>query len=289
MQLKTVNFKCQSCGKGFQTVATTTKTNPDKPWHPYDYFTQCKCGGEARQVAWEQNLLKAHANATGPVTKVGKAIASQNAAGHSCENTRFNALQHGLYAKTAQYYPARPGKYPTCENCEFKNKECSDENHLVACLKKTELFMQTHIAFETGDHKILKKMHANTHAALNAILNDMILSVAQTGVEIKNPRWYPNPKTGMPEFVEYRDENGSKHQLHDIQAHPLLNKIIDLVQKNSLTLDDMNMTDKSQDDSELKGFITESGGVSMANVIEQRKLNQQKLLQVIEGETTNDT
>jgi hypothetical protein len=57
-----------------------------------------------------------------PVTAEGKAAAAKNLEGHPTPQesrlTRFNAMKHGMEARTATYFPAKPGKYAFCEGCD---------------------------------------------------------------------------------------------------------------------------------------------------------------------------
>ena len=286
--LSIVHFHCKSCSHKFSSDDFQTTDDPATEWHPYEYSCICpECGDIAGQAAWEKNLLKAQANATGPKTKEGKMVSSQNAKGHDTSNTRFNALQHGAYAKTAVFYPARPGKYSSCEMCEYKDNVCSKESTPPACLKKTELFMQYHIAFDTGDAKLLQVLNASTQAGVAAILNDMILSVAQEGVMTKTPQWHTNPITGKAEVVTYNDEHGKNHTINNLAAHPLISKIIDYMNKNSMSMADMGMTANKQDDPVLQGNIQKLGGASMNDIVNQQRIAQQKFIEVITGENTS--
>lgn len=159
--LEEVTFRCEWCGHQWESAPERVEDCEDLPWHPWRYACACpSCHKEAGQVWWERNLLKAHAHATGPRTPEGKAATAANLEGHptpeEAQRTRFNSLKHGLFARTATYFPARPGKYPHCATCEWFNNGC-DENpppgkkNPPACMKRTELFMRHQIAFESRD------------------------------------------------------------------------------------------------------------------------------------------
>jgi len=259
--LSEVNFWCRLCGHRFIDAPERTEDAEDQPWHPWRYFAACPdCGSECEQVNWERGLLKAHASATGPKTAEGKAAAAGNLAGHptpeEAKRTRFNALKHGSFAETAKYFPARPGRYPHCETCEWLNNGCDEDakpaDNPPACLKRTELFMQHQIAFESGDPNLLTQMRANTQAALQAIIDDMILAVTAQGVTLHSPEWWVDPKAGKQGIVDYEDPStGERKIVWKTEAHPLLKPLLDYIARNKMTLEDLGMTPKVQDDNEI--------------------------------------
>lgn len=235
---------------------------PELIHHPFRYTKACpECGEVADQAAWERALMKAHAHATGPKTAAGKAVVTQNIEGHptpeEAQRTRFNAMKHGLFARTAQYFPASPGKYPHCEKCEHLETQACTQGPR-ACLKRTELFLKHQIAFESQDPAMLTGLRADTQAALQAIIDDIILTIARQGVAIEEIQWYSDKEGGfhLAQYVE----NGELKQIYEIKAHPLLKHLMDFIAKNSLTLADMGMTPKVQGDQELlKGFLDQEG------------------------------
>jgi hypothetical protein len=225
----------------------------------------------ADQVQWEINLIKAHSRATGPTSEDGKAASARNIEGHPTPEetrlTRFNAIKHAQRAEVATYFPAKPGKYSACNGCEFL-EGCADQ---VACLKKTELFMRHHIAFETRDPTLLTSMRASLHAKVQAIIDDILLSIIQDGVRIKAPQWYYD-KDGGFHLAEYTDDAGERRLIEEINSHPLLKTLGDLIGKVGLTLSDEGMTMCQQDGSheEKKG----DAGVSQDEMREWQARNE---------------
>lgn len=207
--------------------------------------------------------MKAHAHATGPRTDAGKAASAANLEGHptpaESQLTRFNAMKHGLYARTAKYFPARPGKYLRCENCEHLHTlACMEPPR--ACLKRHELMLRNQIAFETKDPNLLRQIRSDTQAAIQGMIDDMILSISQDGgPRIREIVWY-HDKAGGFHLAKWMDEQGQEHQIEEIKAHPLLKVLIDFISKNAMTLADMGMTPKVQDEHEaVQGFLEKDG------------------------------
>lgn len=251
-KLAIVRFHCEECDERFERAPARIVDAPDDVHHPWHYFAPCPiCRTEAPQERRHRHLLKMWANATGPRTDEGKAAVAANLAGHptpeETRRTRFNALQTGLHAKVATYYPARPGGYPHCQGCEYLDTICASQ---VACLKRTELLLKHQIAFETGDPSLLADLRAQLHANVQAIIDDMILAIAQDGVRLKTPEWYYSP-SGELHFVHYTDDAGYKKQIMKIEQHPLLRTLGDLIAKLNLGLADQGMTPKVQDDNDI--------------------------------------
>lgn len=249
-----VAFVCPLRLHKFEAEPDRTEDAPDRPWHPWAYFAACPtCGDEAKQAGWQRALLKAWVNSTGPRTPEGIAATAKNLEGHPTPEealrTRFNNLKHGLFARTATYFPARPGKYAHCNGCShLAGEDCLE---VGACLRRTELFLKHHIAFDRQDPTMLLGLRADTQAAVQALVDDMILAIASEGVQLKSPKWYVNPKTGGLGFVEWEDEHGELHRVHDISGHPLLKPLAEFLSRNNLNLDAQGMTPRAQDDNDL--------------------------------------
>lgn len=286
---KTVNFHCRECGHRFEAEPDEISDAPDLEHHPFSYRARCReCGAMADPAAWELNLLKAHANATGPKTEEGKAASAKNLEGHptpaEAHLTRFNAMKHGVYARTANYFPAKPGHYPRCEGCEHLEAEaCLDPPR--ACLKRHELMLRHQIAFETRDPGMLLQMRSDTQAAIQAIIDDMILTIFQDGgPRIKEVAWY-HDKDGGFHLAKWVDDDGVEHQIMELKQHTLLNPLIDFIRKNSMTLADQGMTVKVQEDQDLARGYLEKGGKDQEaeEAYRQRILEGQKKLEQLIG------
>ena len=291
-QLISTHFRCCN-GHEFEGVPGRVVDKPEWDWHPFEYFCECpECGEEAPQHSRYRGLLKAHARATGPRTTDGKAISAANLEGHptpeEVKKTRFNAITHGLDAKVANYYPAKPGKYSRCESCDYYGNECQEKDSAPAghvnphaCLSRVELFMQHRMAFDEGNAGMLADLRSDTQAGVQAIINDIILDIAQRGVTLVAPEWKVNPQTGGVVIADYTDkDSGIRHTIHEVKAHPLLKILIDFISKNNLTLEDMNMTPKVQNDNDMmQGFLDEAGeDKESAGKYQQRMVDQQDAL-----------
>ncbi|MCW5627162.1 MAG: hypothetical protein KIT73_20765, partial [Burkholderiales bacterium] len=123
--LSEVTFSCRQCygGRTFKASPDRVEDAPEDPVHPWRYFAACpQCGAEVEQAQYERALLKAWLNATGPRTAEGKAATAANLEGHPTAEealrTRFNAMKHGMSARVATYFPAKPDGYAHCSGCE---------------------------------------------------------------------------------------------------------------------------------------------------------------------------
>ncbi len=138
-QLSAVNFRCDECKHAWESEPDLIEDAPDLEHHPYRYFADCpKCKAQRQpQAAWARALLKAHQASTGPKTPEGMAAVRKNLEGHpnaeAVLRTRFNAMKHGMAAKTASYFPAKPDKYPFCGQCEVNRTWCAGQ---AACVKQ---------------------------------------------------------------------------------------------------------------------------------------------------------
>ena len=285
---KALHFHCRHCGERFEAEPGSTVPVPDRDWQPLDYFAECiLCGETAAQAGWELGLAKAWTRATGPRTPEGMAATAANLVGHptpeEAQRTRFNAMKHGAFAKTATYWPAKPGSYPHCKTCEHFNQGCDEyprrgHKNPPACLKRVELFMRFNIAFETRDPRLLSDHAATLQALVWQMTNDMILTVIQDGVSLRSPEWYYD-KEGSFHLAQYPDDSGEIKTIEKVQAHPLLRFIIEFMNRNGMTLPDSGMTMKAQDEEEsIRGFIQQDGETQ-----EQGLAFQKRQTEALEG------
>lgn len=255
-RLADVRFKCPGCLERWEGAPGRVVDVPEDTWHPWHYFAECPvCGTEAHQEPTDRALLKAWAHASGPATPEGRErcrAAGTEAAQKPKDpsvlaRTRFNGLKHGLSARVATFYPARPGKYPHCKGCPYLI-ECGTTSE--ACLRRTELFLKHHVAFETRNPDLLTDLNAELHANLRAMLDDMILGVIADGSVLKSPEWYTD-KDDCFHLAGYIDEEtGQRRVIQKIEAHPLLKHIKELVQAAGLSLTDLAMTPKVKAEAE---------------------------------------
>lgn len=275
--LTSVNFVCGDCKHKFACDPGRVEDAPERD-HPYRYFATCpECGGDAKQAPWEQALMASFGKHTGPKTPEGKAKVAENIAGHPTPEealrTRFNAMRHGLRARVATYFPAKPGSYPQCSSCDIDWGTCSES---VACMKRTELFMRHQIAFESKDPALLNDIRSDFHAKVQAIIDDIILAIVSDGVTLKNPA-YDFDKDGGFHLAKYVDsKTGEERFIEEVKAHPLLKVLSEFLSRNGLSLSDMGMTPKIHDGNEIVMGNLASEKQEREQLIEyQRQQNKQ--------------
>ncbi|MBN8922359.1 MAG: hypothetical protein BGP10_12370 [Rhodanobacter sp. 68-29] len=257
-RLDDVRFHCLDCDYRFEAKPVRVEDAPEDEWHPWRYVGTCpECGRECEQERQQRGLLKAWAHATGPKTAEGLASTAKNLEGHptpeEARRTRFNGLKHGLNARTATYWPARPGKYPDCDGCEYFSS-CFTA---TACQKRVDLYFAHHLAFTAGDPKLLNDLNADLHANLRSIVNLMILDVIRDGSTIRTPAWYYDKDGGFHVAqIGGRDDDSGKLLPHEretimvLTEHPMLKRIGEWVAKIGLSLSDMGMTPKAKEATE---------------------------------------
>jgi hypothetical protein len=254
--LDAVNFVCTVCRAHWQARPDLVEPDEQATHHPYRYFATCEVC-EARhqpQAQWERALMKAHQAATGPKTSEGKAATAANLAGHPTPDealrTRFNAMKHGMNARVARYFPAKPDGYAFCQGCDVNRRWCQEQ---PACVKQTELFMLTSAAFEQRDPRVLGKVHSDLHAALVASLQMCLQAVLGDGAVIKTPKleWVTDKEGGGSHVaVCYVDASGETRYVYDYQANPAFKPIADLVTRLGLSLSDLGMTVQAADEEQ---------------------------------------
>lgn len=225
------------------------------------------CGAEAAQASFHRGLLKAWASATGPRTEDGKAASAKNLAGHPTPEealrTRFNAMKHGMNAETAQYFPARPGKYPACSNCDVDPGYCAKQ---PACIKQTQLFMVHHAAFEQRNPKHLTPIYSSIQASITAIIQQILQTIIADGVKLEAPAWAVT-REGDIVIGEYNDfETGEKRIIMETKAHPLLKPLQEFLSRNNMALSDMGMTPKAIEQEEQQMGRLAPGGDGIATL-----------------------
>ncbi len=283
-----VNFICAACKTKFEENPDRHEDAPDRPWHPFSYFAQCpRCGDEAGQAWWQINIWKGHANATGPTSAEGIAVVTSNIAGHPTPQealiTRFNAMTHGNDAKVARYFPARPGKYEICDGCEYLEDVCENQK---GCLKRAEINLRYQIAFSTQDPHALMDLNADMHAAVRSLLDEMIYIVAKDGVRLTAPKMYYD-KDGACHIFKYSDKDtGEDVIINEHTEHPLLKRIFEAIAKIGMSMSDMNMTPKGQDETSIiKGHLAKESDdqETMADFQQRQTSALEKLAGMIES------
>lgn len=266
-----VTFQCPDpCRWTFDAAPARVEDAPELEPHPFRYFATCPvCHREdVPQAPWERALQKAWLNATGPRTDEGKAASAANGKGHptpeEAKRTRFNAMKHGLNARVATYFPAKPDGYPFCKTCKVDRDYCGAQ---AACVTKTELFMLHQAAFEQRDPSKLHGIYSDLQAGVFALIQTMVQQIIVDGVKFESVVW-ARDQEGEVKVAEYVDEKGERRILKEsMEAHPLLARLGELLTRTGLSLADMGMTvkvmEQQQDEmGHLAGGKAEREGLS---------------------------
>lgn len=274
-ELDRVTFRCGVCRHTWSAKPDEVQPDEGAPHHPWRYFGHCPgCEAKAQpQAPWERALLKAHQAATGPRTAAGKAATAANLAGHPTPEealrTRFNGMKHGLNARVATYFPAKPDRYAFCQQCDVDRDWCAEQ---PACVKQTELFMLHHAAFEQRDPKVLGKVHADLHAALVASLQMCLQAALAHGALIAVPKVQLD-KEGRSVTLTYLDSKGQEHPVMEMISNPAFKPIVELVSRLGLSLGDLAMTPKAAEEEGeqlLRGRLAHAGNSEAMEAFAQR-------------------
>nr|MBL8412718.1 hypothetical protein [Dechloromonas sp.] len=275
-QLKTVVFRCKACKHVFEATPGRVEAAPeDDDVHPWRYFRSCsQCGEEATQAHWARAAMKAWRKCTGPRTPEGKAKVRENLIGHPTPEealrTRFNGMKHGLNAKVATYFPAKPDGYAFCATCNVDRIWCSEQ---PCCEKQTVNFMKHRAAFEQKNPKHLMGIYADFHAALMSTLSECLRQIIGDGVTLRTPKTYIGENDKVL-IVKYYDQDGYEHVVHDVMAHPLFKPVSELITRMGISLSDLAMTPKQgEDEAATLGKLAQDGAAqeSLAE-FEERKV-----------------
>lgn len=267
-----LDFSCERCrveGKArvFRAVPGRVEddASPEQAHHPYRYFAPCpSCGEECEPTGYQRALLKAWASATGPRTEEGKAASAKNLEGHPTPEealrTRFNAMKHGLSARVATYFPAKPDGYAFCASCDVDREWCAKQ---PACVKRAENFLLHHAAFQQRRPELLSEIHGDMHAAIFSVVQQILQSIMAEGVRLKNPVWYSDKDGGL-HFVQFTDADGAEKQVYELSAHPLIKPLTELLKAANLSLSDMGQTVRVADGGDEEELGRLRGGAKSA-------------------------
>ncbi len=282
----TLAFHClKPCGYRFEVAP---EIRPDG-----SYYAVCPvCKLDANQAAWQRNLMHTIGKQTGPKSLAGKLASASNLDGHptpdECKLIRMNAIVDGTHAKTATVFPAKPGKYPDCDVCEHFNEDYPEQSYCKphkACLKKTEVFLLNHIAQETQNPEVLRPLMANFQSGIMSIIQSMMLDITQKGITLESPvMWYDKDKDGGGQFIaQSYIEKGETKNILEIKANPVLKILMEYLHKNGMTLTDLALTPKIQEEQKsMGGYIQgEIKPEQMADILEKNKQQQQDFAELL--------
>lgn len=111
----------------------------------------------------------------------------------------------------------------------------------------------------------------------------MILAIASRGVELRSPEYWVNYKEGTCGVVDFiNPETGRREVVYKTEANPLLKPLIDYIKHNNLTLADMGMTPKIQEEQELMQGVLDQRDHGREEVTAFQRRQQELLEQLSE-------
>lgn len=275
-QKDTTTFRCFKCYQNHELQIERVEARPDLEPHPFEYYAHCPtCKSELKEAPFIKNLYKAWLNPTGTGSPE---ISSKNLPAPSDPRRKFNALKSGLFAKKAKYFPAVVGRYPECDSCEHSNI-CEEGG---VCLEISKVRMMVAHAFDSKDPAFLQPLFQDLQADVFVLLQRLILQALQDGVTLESPVW-SGTKEG---YVLVKDDEGN--QIVQKELHPAMRAIAELLQKNGLSLADLQLTPKTQaDHAAAMGNLAQAAGerVSVQEHRERMAEKADKFLKQLAGAT----
>lgn len=274
-QKERTTFWCPHCRFRWEADAERVEPSVESP-HPFEYFATCpKCGTESNESPQLKALYMAWLNLTGSKSPE---ISNQNLTQPDPIRTRFNGLKHGMYAKKATYFPAKDGRYPECDGCSY-SAECEASG---VCLEASKVQMMVQRAVDDRDPKALAELLKDSQSKLFVLLQRMFSQVFADGVSLEAPV-FASTKEG---YVLVKDSEGK--QIIERSEHPLLKRVIDLVQKNNLSLADLLLTQKTAEEAETMRGHLDGENEERQSLREYRDGRNKMLEQFLSGQAALD-
>jgi hypothetical protein len=281
VQKESTTFRCGRCKQNLELPVERVEDRIDQDPHPFEYFAHCPtCKNEITEAPFVKNLYRAWLNITG--TKSPE-VSARNLPAPDDPRRKFNALKSGLFAKKAKYFPAKVGRYPECDGCEHSH-ECET---IGICLQISKVKMMVAQAFDSKDPAFLQPLFQDIQADVFVLLQRLIGQALRDGAILTSPVWHGTKDSYL--MVNYHDpETGKLKQLMQHELHPAIRAIAELLQKNGLSLADLQMTPKTQADhaaqmGHLKGQTDER---MTTREFQEKKLEQnRKFLEALSGAT----
>jgi len=223
-----------------------------------DYAKCPICRKPTREVPDRyRSLYKGWMNATGPKTQEGK------------NRVRLNGYKTGEHTTVVHLLaPALPGKFPTCEGCEYR-EPCENEPY-TWCPVNVGPMLRFLKAYQEGSVGDLKDFAGLNQARVFQILQMMFQQIQKHGVLV-------------PKEILHKDgKDGSQKETIEWQANPLLERVLSYLQALGHTAEQQVMTPaKAQDEQNFIGYLQMEG--QRTEAIEERLQKNLIAMQELKG------
>lgn len=210
------------------------------------------CGEDSIETVYMKNLHKTLGSAKGAnMSPEGRAKNRLNGF------TTGSSMLRPWYDSKIPMPPAKPGKYPECEDCQDLD-ECHSAVIVkygtcipVYCHRRTDVTLKYVSAFLANDHEKLRLLAAENAAQMQMVFNASIKKIFDRGVEVIESHYERNKAGDI-----LKDDDGHTIKGEKIYAHPLIKRCIEIMQAMGFTLPDWTMTPKSKEAKEqVSGFL----------------------------------